>query len=110
MFCLLFSCCCCFSVLTGCERNNKYKICNTMNQQVYFAQEGKLYACYFIKNLLVKVYTCDEPLTANSVNCKLTNQNVEYSANVGQDTLTVIILKTSVHKSQRFFHCFLFND
>ncbi|XP_078380253.1 phospholipid scramblase 1-like [Oculina patagonica] len=26
-------------VLTGCERNNKYKLCNAMNQQVYFAQE-----------------------------------------------------------------------
>ena len=30
-----------FSVLTGYETNNRYKIFNSMGQQIMFAQEGK---------------------------------------------------------------------
>lgn len=29
-------------VVTGCETKNKYRVCNSMSQQVYFAQEGML--------------------------------------------------------------------
>ena len=36
-----------FKVLTGCERTNKYKICNTMSQQIYFALEGKHSSVFF---------------------------------------------------------------
>ena len=31
-----------FKAFTGFETNNKYKICNSMGQQVYFAAEGIL--------------------------------------------------------------------
>ena len=37
--------CCIFlflQVVTGCETKNKYRVCNSMSQQVYFAQEGML--------------------------------------------------------------------
>ena len=36
-----------FKVLTGCERTNKYRICNTMSQQIYFALEGKHSSVFF---------------------------------------------------------------
>ena len=30
-----------FLVITGCEVNNRYRICNSMGQQFYFAHEGR---------------------------------------------------------------------
>ena len=39
------SCFSCFNiVLTGCETQNKYRVCNSVGQQVYFAQESE-YVC-----------------------------------------------------------------
>ena len=32
-------------VLTGCETQNKYRVCNSVGQQVYFAQESESVGC-----------------------------------------------------------------
>lgn len=35
----------CHTVLTGCETRNKYRVLNSVGQQIYFAQEGMKFLC-----------------------------------------------------------------
>ena len=40
-------------VLTGCETRNKYRLRNSVGQQVYFAQEGALLNLHFVVVVVV---------------------------------------------------------
>ena len=57
-----------YAVITGWETNNKYRVLNSLGQQVYFATEGEITLQISDSSLLGSIlfYSCNSIYSANS--------------------------------------------